>query len=213
MGATPLQVVAWYVPMVLGGLFLSTLGGFILHLLPGRALLIFSGFGWIGASLLLALVPVGGNYWAYIFPAMIFATIGIDITFNIATIFITTQLPSERQGLGGGLINSVLQLGIAVCLGFTDIIQSETAPYQGLGRSYKNTFWFGVAAGTASLLLMILFVNIPKAKSDLTADEKRELEREATRELELQRTATRERRLRRESTKEQQEPKALKDDA
>jgi MFS family permease len=64
MGATPLQVVAWYVPMVLGGLVLSTVGGFVLHLVPGRALLIFSGFGWIGASLLLALVPVGGNYWA-----------------------------------------------------------------------------------------------------------------------------------------------------
>jgi MFS family permease len=213
MGATPLQVVAWYVPMVVGGLILSTLGGFILHLLPGRALLIFSGFGWIGASLLLALVPVGGNYWAYIFPAMIFATIGIDITFNIATIFITTQLPRERQGLGGGLINSVLQLGIAVCLGLADIIQSETVPYQGLRRSYKNTFWFGVAAGTASLVLMILFVNIPKAKSDLTADEKKELEREATRDLELQRTATRERRLRQESMKQQQGQEALKDSA
>jgi MFS family permease len=202
MGATPLQVVAWYVPMILGGLTLSTVGGFVLHLVPGRALLIFSGFGWIGASLLLALVPVGGNYWAYVFPAMIFATIGIDITFNIATIFITTQLPSERQGLGGGLINSVLQLGVAVFLGLTDIIQSETAPYQGLRKSYKNTFWFGVAAGTVSLLLMVLFVKVPKAKSDLTADEKRELEREATRDLEIQRSATRERRLQRGVTQE-----------
>jgi MFS family permease len=202
MGATPLQVVAWYVPMILGGLTLSTIGGFVLHLVPGRALLIFSGFGWIGASLLLALVPVGGNYWAYIFPAMIFATMGIDITFNIATIFITTQLPSERQGLGGGLINSVLQLGVALCLGLTDIIQSGTVPYQGLRQSYKNTFWFGVAAGTASLLLMVLFVNIPKAKSDLTADEKRELEREATRDLELQRSATGERRLQRDAARE-----------
>ena len=202
MGATPLQVVAWFVPMILGGLILNTAGGFVLHLIPGRALLIFSGFGWIGASLLLALVPVGGNYWAYIFPAMIFATIGIDITFNIAAIFITTQLPSERQGLGGGLINSVLQLGVAVCLGLTDIIQSETVPYQGLRRSYKNTFWFGVAAGTLALLLMVLFVNVPKAKSDLTADEKRELEREATRDLELQRMATREQRLQGEARKE-----------
>jgi MFS family permease len=192
MGATSLQVVAWYVPMVLGGLVLSTVGGFVLHLVPGRALLIISGFGWIGASLLLALIPVGGNYWAYILPAMIFATMGIDITFNIATIFITTQLPSERQGLGGGLINSVLQLGVAFCLGLTDIIQTGTVAHQGLRRSYKNTFWFGVAAATASLLLMVLFVNVPKAKSDLTADEKRELEREATRDLELWRTATKE---------------------
>ena len=184
MGATPIRVVAWYVPMILGGLALSTAGGFVLHLLPGRVLLIFSGSGWIGALLLLALIPVGGSYWAYIFPAMLFATIGIDITFNIATIFITTQLPSDRQGLGGGLINSVLQLGVAVCLGLTDIIQTDTLPHVGLRKSYKNTFWFGVASGSVALLLMVLFVNIPKAKSDLTADEKRELERAATQQLE-----------------------------
>ena len=138
----------------------------------------------------MALIPVGGTYWAYIFPAMIFATIGIDITFNIATIFITTQLPSDRQGLGGGLINSVLQLGVAVCLGLTDIIQTDTLPQVGLRKSYKNTFWFGVASGSVALLLMVLFVNIPKAKSDLTADEKRELERAATQELRRTTTET-----------------------
>ena len=183
MGATPLQVVAWYIPMIVGGLALSTAGGFVLHLLPGRALLIFSGSGWIGALLLLALVPVGGSYWAYIFPAMIFATIGIDITFNIATIFVTTQLPSKKQGLGGGLINSVLQLGVAVGLGFTDIIQTNTLPHVGLRQSYRNTFWFGVGLGSITLLLMVVYVKIPKATSDLTADEKRELVRGATEEL------------------------------
>lgn len=183
MGATSIQVVAWYVPMVLGGLALSTAGGFVLHLLPGRLLLIISGSGWIGALLLLALIPVGGNYWAYIFPAMIFATVGIDITFNIATIFVTTQLPSNRQGLGGGLINSVLQLGVAVCLGLTDIIQTETHHHVGLRKSYKNTFWFGVASGSVALLLMVLFVHVPKATSELTADEKQELERVATQEM------------------------------
>lgn len=182
MGATPLQVVAWYVPMILGGLILSTAGGFVLHLLPGRALLTFSGCGWIGASLLLALIPVGGNYWAYVFPAMLFATIGIDITFNIATIYVTTQLPSERQGLAGGLINSILQLGVAVCLGFSDIIQTNTFPRAGLRKSYQNTFWFGVGLGAVALLLMVLFVKIPEATSELTADEKRELERVATQE-------------------------------
>ncbi len=54
--------------MILGGLILSTLGGFVLHLIPGRALLIFSGGGWIGALLLFALAPLGANYWAFTFP-------------------------------------------------------------------------------------------------------------------------------------------------
>jgi hypothetical protein len=85
-------------------------------------------------------------------------------------------MPSERQGLAGGLINSILHLGITFCLGFADIIQAETVNTVGMFKSYKAIFWFGVAAASAALLLMALFVKIDKAKSDLTADEKRELE-------------------------------------
>ncbi len=68
MDASPLQVVAWYVPMIVGGLVLSTAGGFVLHPIPGKALLVFSGAGWIGALLLFALAPLGASYWAYTFP-------------------------------------------------------------------------------------------------------------------------------------------------
>jgi MFS family permease len=68
MGATPLQVVSFYLPMILGGLILSTAGGFVLHLIPGKVLLVFSGAGWIGALLLFALAPPGANYWAFTFP-------------------------------------------------------------------------------------------------------------------------------------------------
>ena len=100
------------------------------------------------------------------------------------TVFITTTFPTAQQGLAGGVINSVLQLGVALSLGLTDIIQSATVEEVGLGRSYKNTFWFGVAAGAVSLVVMGFGGKVPKAKSDLTVDEKEELMREA--ELEEQ---------------------------
>ena len=181
MGATPLQVVAWYVPLGVAGLIFSIIEGFILHRVPGRILLIISGLGAVGSQLLLALIPERGSYWAWIFPATILSTIGIDLSTILMTVFITTHFPSSRQGLAGGVINSVLQLGVALCLGLTDFIQSSTVKEAGLRRSYKNTFWFGVAAGSLSLLVMTIWGKIPKAKSDLTADEKAELAREATR--------------------------------
>ncbi|KAJ4511379.1 hypothetical protein HRR83_006629 [Exophiala dermatitidis] len=181
MGATPLQVVAWFTPMVLGGLALSTAEGFILHLVPGRLLLIISALGAIGSQLLLALVPVGGSYWAWILPATFLGTVGIDLSYNLITVFITTQLPKARQGLAGGLINSILQLGFAVVLGLCDIIQSYTVEGEGLRKSYKNTFWMGMATSVTSLVLVTIWGRVPKAKSDLTADEKLELAREATR--------------------------------
>ncbi|KAL9620365.1 MAG: hypothetical protein Q9160_005065 [Pyrenula sp. 1 TL-2023] len=179
MLAKPLQVVAWYAPLLVAGLLFSILEGLILHLVPGRALLIISGLGALGAQLLLAFIPLaGGNYWAYIFPAMILGTIGIDVSTILMTVFVTTAFPSKQQGLAGGVINSAIQLGVAVLLGLTDIIQSATV-VQGLARSYKNTFWFGVGAAAASLGVMAVWGRVPKAKSDLTADEKAELMREA----------------------------------
>ena len=179
MSASPLQVVAWYVPLGLAGLILSVIEGFILHLVPGRVLLIISGLGAVGSQLLIALIPLGGSYWAWIFPAVIFSTVGIDLSTILMTVFVTTTFPTAQQGLAGSVINSVLQLGVAFVLGLTDIIQSATVDEAGLGKSYKNTFWFGVGAAVASLLILAIWGKVPKASSDLTADEKAELLEEA----------------------------------
>lgn len=106
------------------------------------------------------------------------------------SVFITTQLQKSRQGLAGGIINSVLQLGVALLLGCCDIIQSYTVEEAGLRQSYKNTFWFGVACGGVALILVTIWGRVPKADSDLTADEKMELQREATRLSEASRPET-----------------------
>lgn len=179
--ATPLQIVAWYTPMVLGGLFLSLIEGFILHVVPGRILLIISALGAVGSQVLLAMLPDTPNYWAWIFPAMVLCTIGIDLSYTLASVFVTTQFPKARQGLAGGLLNSVLQLGVALLLGASDIIQSYTVDEVGLKQSYKNVFWLGTAAACTSVVVIAIWGGVPRAKSDLTADEKLELEREATR--------------------------------
>ncbi|KAL5365063.1 major facilitator superfamily domain-containing protein [Aspergillus floccosus] len=175
MGATPLQVVAWATPMAVGGLIISATGGFILHVLNGTVLMIISCLGYLLSGLLFALLPLGGNYWAYVFPAMIGGTIGIDVSFNVTNIFITTNMPKERQGLAGALINCTLHMGIAVMLAFADIIQVGTED-RGLKTSYHMAFWFQVALAGFALLLVIAMVRIDRAKSELTVDERRELE-------------------------------------
>ncbi|KAL2068225.1 hypothetical protein VTL71DRAFT_16323 [Oculimacula yallundae] len=176
MGGTPLQVVAWYVPMALGGCIIATFGGFIMHLLSGTTLIIISGTSWIIAPLLFAIAPEGVNYWAYIFPSMVCATVGIDITFNVANIFITTSLPRKQQGLAGSVIMILLHLGIAVCLGFADIVNAYTVERLGTRESYKAVFWFEVACAAVALIILVFFVKIRKAESEYTADERAEME-------------------------------------
>ncbi|KFY97626.1 hypothetical protein V500_01972 [Pseudogymnoascus sp. VKM F-4518 (FW-2643)] len=184
MGASPLLVVAWYTPMALGGICISTFGGFILHLLSGTVLIYVAGVAWIIAPLLFAIAPDGANYWAYVFPSMICATIGIDITFNVANIFITTSLPKKEQGLAGALIMLVLHLGISVCLGLADIVNIGTLTKLGQKKSYQAVFWFEVACASTALVILVLFVRVKKAKSSLTVDEMAEMEEVAQREAE-----------------------------
>lgn len=170
--ASPLQVVVWYIPIGVVGLVVSVIEGYILHLVPGHVLMIISGAAAVGSQVLLALIPPGGgSYWAFIFPSAILSPIGIDLSTILMTIFITTVVPSSQQGLAGGVLNSVLQLGVALVLGLTDIIQSAVVTDVGLENSYKATFRFGVGIAGAGLIILIIWGRVPKAVSGLTADE------------------------------------------
>lgn len=162
-------------------------GGFALHLLSGRVLMYISGVGFLLSVLLFALLPVQTDgdpsntflYWAYVFPAMLCGTIGVDITFNVTNIFITTSLPRRLQGSAGGLINSVLYLGIAFWLGVGEMAVSvtmQTNPDEELNLrdQYRIGFWVGVALAGVSLCLMST-IKIGQASAQLTADEKAQL--------------------------------------
>ncbi|TPR05887.1 protein disulfide isomerase family protein [Aspergillus niger] len=175
LSASPLQVVLWYIPIGVVGLVVSVIEGYILHLVPGHVIMIISGLAAVGSQLLLACIPPsGGSYWAWIFPSSILSTLGIDLSTILMTVFITTVVPSSQQGLAGGVLNSVLQLGVALVLGLADIIQSAVVRETGLEKSYKATFWFGVGVAGASLIILMIWGRIPKAVSSLTADEEQE---------------------------------------
>lgn len=173
LGIGPIQLVAWYVPMGLGGFVLAIIEGFFLHKIPPMLLMITCCLAIIVDSLLFALQPVHAGYWSWVFPAMVCATIAIDLLFSVASIFFSTALPARQQGLAGALSNVLVQLGIALSLGFADIVVSNTAG-QGERQSYKNAFWFELGCGGFALVIFVLFVRIHAAQSDLTADEKEE---------------------------------------
>lgn len=193
MHKPPLLAAAWFTPLAVGGIFLAIGGGLVLHLVSNRALVIFSCLGFLLSSLLFALIPeqaaggpsTGFLYWAYVFPAMLAGTIGIDITFNVTNVFITTAMGRRHQAAASGLINSLLYLGIAFWLGVAEAAVSAAVP----GRDarvaqrcqYQIGFWTGVALSVVSLALAAS-VRMGQAEGAMTADEKAELEREAARD-------------------------------
>ncbi|KAL2189284.1 MFS general substrate transporter [Thermothelomyces heterothallicus CBS 203.75] len=174
MGASALQTAVWFAPMAAGGVVLATVGGFTLHLLPGRILLVFSASGFLATCLLFAFAPRDGNYWAFIFPAMLGSTIGVDITFIVTNVFITTNVARERQGIAGALINSLLFVGISFFLGLADLAVSEDENRGGT-QGHKVAFWFATAC-SAVVLLIFATIKLGKAESELTVEERMRLE-------------------------------------
>lgn len=77
----------------------------------------------------------------------------------------------------------LLHLGIAVCLGFADIVNTFTVARLGLRRSYHAVFWFEVACASTALVILFFFVDIKKAGSELTVDEREEMEAVAKRDV------------------------------
>ncbi|KAL2272062.1 hypothetical protein VTJ83DRAFT_1433 [Remersonia thermophila] len=184
MGESALTTAIWFAPMAAGGLVLATVGGFTLHLLPGRVLLILSGCGFLICTLLFALAPANAGFWAYIFPAMLGSTLGVDIAFIVTNVFITTNVARERQGIAGALINSLLFVGISFFLGLADLAVAEEE-HRGGTLGHKVAFWFAVACSTV-VLIIFSTIKLGKAKSDLTVEEKMQLEAAATRQKPLQ---------------------------
>ncbi|KAI1421584.1 major facilitator superfamily-domain-containing protein [Xylaria sp. FL1777] len=189
---TPLQTAAWFIPLAGGGVVLALTGGFVLHILSGRILMIVSSAGFMLCCLLFALLPKQSNnqpstsflYWAYVFPAMLTGTIGVDIAFNVTNVYITTAMPRRLQATAGALINSTLYLGIAFWLGIGDLAIATSVQYRGaesLGprEQYQIAFWTGLGLAVISFFFIVT-VNFGRAEAQMTADEKAALDNDGS---------------------------------
>lgn len=186
--ASPILTAAWYSPFAVSGVCLAIGGGFVLHLLPNHILMLISSLGFILSVLLFALIPEQSAtkepstnfiYWAYIFPAMVCGSIGVDISFNVSNVYITTAMPRRLQAAAGGLINSLLYLGSAFWLGISELATSTTKRPRGESlpkrTQYQIGFWTALGIAGLSLALM-LTIRMGQASSEMTVDEIAETE-------------------------------------
>ncbi len=155
--------------------------------------MIASSIGYMLCCLLFALLPKQSNnepstsflYWAYVFPAMLAGTIGVDIAFNVTNVYITTAMPRRLQATAGALINSTLYLGIAFWLGIGDLaistsVQNYNAESLGPREQYQIAFWTGVGLAVVSFFLIVT-INFGRAEAQMTADEKAALDSDGSR--------------------------------
>lgn len=69
-----------------------------------------------------------------------------------------------------------MHLSIAFFLGFAEIINTALIE-QGPRKAFRAVFWFEAGLAAVAVAIMVVFVRLDKAQSDLTADEKEMLAR------------------------------------
>lgn len=167
-GPTGMTLALWYTPTAVGGVVLCIIGGALMHIVPIMGLLLLSALAWIAAPLLLALAPLPLQYWSYVMPSMLCATIGIDLTFTVSIVFLSSVQPLRYQGLSGAICSILVNLAMSFALSISGIVmdKAETAvatPDNGLDWGFRATFIYGSASAGLGLMICLLFVRISRS--------------------------------------------------
>ncbi|KAK7204053.1 major facilitator superfamily domain-containing protein [Myxozyma melibiosi] len=172
MGASPLKAAFYLFPQILASAVAVTIISAILHIAPGRLILIVAQMMMIGASLLWALVPLGTPYAAMILPALCLAIIAADLTYNVVNMHTLSAVSKAEQSSAAGIFYTINHLagslGVSLSSSIVSSILRRNAPMtttpvpmEILSKAYKGAFWF--ATGLSSMALVCaVFANIGK---------------------------------------------------
>ncbi|TVY44288.1 Efflux pump [Lachnellula subtilissima] len=155
-GQTPIQLAAWFTPILITGVV--------------SALLDSSRF--LVTSILMALRPPDSIYWTYFFFGTIIATIGMDTSLPAAIMIFASVVPPQYQGMGASIVMTIVNYSISLGLGFAGTIEVNINhgghTEADLLYGYRGALWFSVGlTGLGTVLSLIFLVqNHRKQKSN-----------------------------------------------
>ena len=163
----------WYTPMAVGGIVFCVIGSSLLHIMPIKLLLILSGLAWIGAPLVFAVGPIPLTYWEEVLPSMICGTLGIDLTFTIAAIFLSSSQPLKFQGVAGAVSSILVNLAMSFSLPISLIVKEAAAAHVASDTidskadatlwGFRAAFIYGAASAACGLVIVVFFVKISRS--------------------------------------------------
>ncbi|KAK5162823.1 uncharacterized protein LTR77_011149 [Saxophila tyrrhenica] len=164
-GPSGITLALWYTPTAVGGTVLCIVGGSLIHLIPTMAVIAVSAVAWVAAPLLFALAPLPLPYWTYVMPSMLCATMGIDLTFTVSVVFLSSVQPARYQGLVGAVCSSLFGLGVSFALAISGLIMdhhsdSHSAADEVEHTAYEATFFYATGSAFIGLLICLLFLRI-----------------------------------------------------
>ncbi|OTA05553.1 MFS permease [Trichoderma parareesei] len=166
-GASPLTAALYILPNGIVGVLAAWVVSKTLHVVPGHWILAISMvcFG-LGPVFFLPQTP-SSSYWSLSLPGVALATLGPDLSFAAATIFVTSSVPRSYQGSAGSLLVTVQNLTLAIAASvFGSVgIKVGMLPDGEVGlEGMRAIWWFGLGSALLGALITITMVRIPKAE-------------------------------------------------
>ncbi|EFZ04239.1 Major facilitator superfamily domain protein [Metarhizium robertsii ARSEF 23] len=163
-GLSPLLTTAWFLPVVFLGICAAVVTGKLLGPLQVRppyvmamALLAFT----LG-SVLTASTPPDQSYWGQTFVSMLVMPFGMDMSFPAATLILSDAVPKRHQGVGASLVNTVVNYGIALGVGFAGTVEVQVHGHgdtpDDLMRGFRGALYMGVGLAGLGLAVSLWFV-------------------------------------------------------
>ncbi|RDW82874.1 hypothetical protein BP6252_03986 [Coleophoma cylindrospora] len=164
---TPLTTALYFLPGTIVGILATFIVAKTLHILPGHWILTASMVCFaLGPAFFLPQSP-STTYWALSMPGVALATLGPDLSFAAAAIFITSSVPRSYQGSAGSLLVTVQNLTSAIFTSISDSIgiNVDKLPDGSVGlQGMRAIWWFGLGSAMTGALITGVFVRIPKAE-------------------------------------------------
>ncbi|KAJ6781893.1 hypothetical protein PWT90_08562 [Aphanocladium album] len=167
-----LQIGVNFIPFGIGSTAAVGLAVFLLPRIEARFVMGIGVVVVIGASPLLATMPMHQTYWAQVFPAMLLCGCCPDFVYLAAQVIASNSVNRKHQGIASSLVGTLNLYGVSLGLGFAGTIEVEVGKkarqlggkesLEGIMTGFKAALYFSAALAFVGLLLDFAFVKVPK---------------------------------------------------
>lgn len=172
--ASPLTTALYVLPNAIVGVLAALLVSRVFHILPAHWLFVTSLVAFALGPVFFIPQTARTTYWALSMPGIALVTLGPDLSFAAASIFVTSQVPKSYQGSAGSLLVTLMNISAAVLTSVSDAIgaavtKKGTGSLDGISAGVdlaglRAIWWFNFATAIFGACLCAWRVRIPKSE-------------------------------------------------
>ncbi|KAL5601073.1 hypothetical protein BROUX41_005902 [Berkeleyomyces rouxiae] len=182
---SPLLSAVWMIPLMPMGVVAALITGWFLGPLgvPPSVVMMIALMAFLIGTILTATMPVEQTYWGQAFISVMIIPFGMDMSFPAATLILSDSVSRKHQGVAASLINTVVNYGISLGLGYAGTAEAHFADggrtLDSKLRGFRAALWVGVVLAALGVLVCVaylgLFIRERDAKEHLTSDSEDEM--------------------------------------